>query len=105
LIAVAATASELVVANVQVVPRPFTAVYDITYDLQTVAGLPVSIELLVSSDGGATFPLACTTVTGDVGSEVMPGTARHIVWNAAADYPGLTGQLAQRLVLQSSTIP
>jgi formylglycine-generating enzyme required for sulfatase activity len=91
LAATVAAGSELAVSNVQVVQRPFTAVYDITYDLQSIDGLSVTIALLLSSDGGATFPLACTTVTGDVGLEVAPGTARHIVWNAAADFPGLTG--------------
>ena len=79
--AAAAAAAELAVSNVQVTPLPFSASYDISYDLQTVEDLPVTITLLVSSDGGLTFPLTCTTVTGDVGDGVLPGIARHIVWN------------------------
>ncbi|MBK9472450.1 MAG: formylglycine-generating enzyme family protein [bacterium] len=92
LVAGAAAAAELAVSNVQVTPLPFSASYDISYDLQTVEDLPVTITLLVSSDGGLTFPLTCTTVSGDVGDGVLPGIARHIVWNAAADAPGLNGQ-------------
>ncbi|MBK6735652.1 MAG: formylglycine-generating enzyme family protein [bacterium] len=88
----AVAAAELAVSNVQVTPLPFSASYDISYDLQTVEDLPVTITLLVSSDGGLTFPLTCTTVAGDVGDGVLPGSARHIVWNAAIDAPGLNGQ-------------
>ena len=92
LVAGVSAAAELAVSNVQVTPLPFSASYDISYDLQTVEDLPVTITLLVSSDGGLTFPLTCTTVAGDVGDGVLPGSARHIVWNAAADAPGLNGQ-------------
>ena len=90
-LAATAAPAQLAVGNVQVAPRPFTALYDITYDLQTVGGMPVTISLFVSADGGVTFPLPCTSVEGDVGAAVLPGTARSIVWNAAVDAHGLTG--------------
>jgi len=95
----AAQGTELVVSNVQVAQRPFTALFDITYDLQTVGDMAVTVSLLLSTDGGATFPLSCTTVTGAVGDEVLPGLSRHIEWNAAADQPGLVGTNVRLRVL------
>lgn len=90
-LAAGAAQAQLAVGNVQVAHRPFTALYDITYDLQTVGGMPVTIRLYLSSDGGTAFPLLCTAVAGDVGDDVLPGLARGIVWNAAVDAPSLSG--------------
>jgi formylglycine-generating enzyme required for sulfatase activity len=84
-----AQGTQLLVSNVQVQQRQFTALYDITYDLETVGDLPVWVSLILSMDGGATYPNLCTTVTGDVGAGVLPGTGKHIVWNAGTDFPGL----------------
>lgn len=85
-----AQGTQLLVSNVQVAQRPFTALFDITYDLQTVGGMPVTIGLRLSTDGGLTFPNACTAVSGNVGVGVLPGTMRHITWNAGAEYPGFS---------------
>lgn len=81
--------ADLVVGNVQVQQRPFTALFDVTYDLQTVDDAPVEVTLFLSTDGGTSFSARCLAVTGDVGDEVAPGTARHLVWDAGADFPGL----------------
>jgi formylglycine-generating enzyme required for sulfatase activity len=47
------------------------------------------VGLSLSTDSGANYPNPCATVSGDVGSGVPPGTGKHIVWNAGADFPGL----------------
>ncbi len=80
---------EPVVGNVQAEQRPASAVFDVTYDLETVDDLPVMIRLFLSTDGGETFPFECRTVSGDVGAGVMPGSGLHIEWNAGMDMPGL----------------
>lgn len=85
-----AVGTQLLVANVQVQQRPFLAVWDVTYDLETVGDLPATVNLFLSIDGGLTYPKLCRIVAGDVGSGVLPGSSRHIVWNAGEDCPGLS---------------
>ncbi|MCE5249158.1 carbohydrate binding family 9 domain-containing protein [bacterium] len=53
------------------------------YDLvATVAG---NVVLEISRNGGGSFPITATTVSGDVGPGIMPGTRRRIEWNIAGD--------------------
>jgi formylglycine-generating enzyme required for sulfatase activity len=85
-----AQGTQLLVSNVQVQQRQFTAVFDVTYDLETVGDLPVWVSLFLSTDGGASYPNICATVTGDVGAGVLPGSGKHIVWDAGADFPGFS---------------
>jgi formylglycine-generating enzyme required for sulfatase activity len=87
-----AQGTQLLVSNVQVErqQRPFVAVLDVTYDLETVGDLPVWVSLFLSTDGGTSYPNYCRTVTGDVGAGILPGTSRHIVWDAGTDFPGFT---------------
>lgn len=85
----AAVASEPV-SNVTVSLRSGAerGMVDVYYDLAHPEGGLSTVSLSLSKDGGATFPLFCTSVTGDVGPDVASGTRRHIVWHAMADYPG-----------------
>jgi formylglycine-generating enzyme required for sulfatase activity len=85
-----AQGTQLLVSNVQVQQRQFTAMYDITYDLETVGDLPVWVSLFLSTDGGTSYPNLCLSVTGYVGAGVLPGTSRHIVWNVGTDFPGFS---------------
>ena len=64
---------------------------DIYYALD---GGTSSVALGVSLDGGTTFT-SVKTLTGDVGAAVSSGTAKHIVWNAGADYPNLSAPVAK----------
>jgi formylglycine-generating enzyme required for sulfatase activity len=82
--------AQLLVSNVQVQQRQFTALYDITYDLETIGDIAVTVSLFLSMDGGASYPNLCHTVTGDAGAGVLPAASRHIVWNAGADFPGFS---------------
>lgn len=84
-----AQADVLAVTNVRVVPHPLSRLMDVTYDLTTSDGLAATVTMYLSTDGGVTYPTVCQSVSGDVGSGVMPGTARHIVWDAGTDAPGL----------------
>jgi formylglycine-generating enzyme required for sulfatase activity len=85
-----AQGTQLLVSNVQVQQRQFTALLDITYDLETVGDLPVWVSLFLSTNGGTSYPNLCRTVTGDVGAGVLPGSGKHIVWNAGTDLPGFS---------------
>jgi formylglycine-generating enzyme required for sulfatase activity len=75
-----------VVSNVRAEQRPGTGLVDIYYDLTgTIERAEVTVE--GSDDDGASYTLAVTALTGDVGSSVSLGTDRHIVWDALADSP------------------
>ena len=86
---------DLVVANVVAQQRSGTALVDVTYDLATVDALPATVSLWLSTDGGATFPYLCVTVSGDVGEGVLAGVGLHIVWDAGEDDPGFSSPTCQ----------
>lgn len=85
-----AAGTQLLVSNVQAQQRQFTAMWDVTYDLETVGDIAVTVSLSLSTDSGTTYPNVCATVSGDIGVGVPPGTGKHIVWDAGADFPGLS---------------
>jgi formylglycine-generating enzyme required for sulfatase activity len=64
-----------------------TGLVIVTYNLETVNNVPVVVTLFLSTDGGASYPILCQSVTGDVGSNVLPGASRYIIWNAVVDIP------------------
>ncbi len=75
------------VMNVTAVQRAGTALVDITYDV-TADTPTVAVILRISSDGGATFDVPATTLSGAVGPNVPVGTGKVITWNAGADWLG-----------------
>jgi formylglycine-generating enzyme required for sulfatase activity len=85
-----AQGTQLLVSNVQAQQRQFTATWDVTYDLETVGDIAATVNLSLSTDSGATYPNLCASVTGDVGAGVLPGTSKHIVWDAGVDFPSLS---------------
>jgi formylglycine-generating enzyme required for sulfatase activity len=52
---------------------------------------------VVSGDGGVSWSVPAMTLTGDLGPGVTPGTDRHIIWDAAADIPGVVGTYRARV--------
>lgn len=58
----------------------------ITYNLVDANNATVAFD--VSSDGGSTWVVPHTSVTGDVGAGIVPGSGKTITWNAGADYLG-----------------
>jgi formylglycine-generating enzyme required for sulfatase activity len=76
-----------VVSNISAAQRPNSRLVDITYDV--AADFPtVSVSLQVSSDGGSTFAVPATTLSGAIGAGVATGTAKTITWDAGADWSG-----------------
>jgi len=76
-----------VVSNIQPLQRPGTKLVDITYDV-TADTPAVAVYLRISSDGGASFNVPATTLSGAVGSDVPTGTGKVITWNAGTDWLG-----------------
>ncbi len=72
------------------VSHGYSGILSITYDLETVGDIAVTVSLFLSTDSGATYPNLCRTVTGNVGAGVLPGISRHMVWNAGTDFPGFS---------------
>ena len=94
-VGVVCAADELVVSNVVAGQRPFTTLVDVTYDLETVDDLPVTVSLWLSTDAGATISHLCQAVSGDVGEDIMPGTGLLIEWDAGADFPDFSSSTCQ----------
>ena len=56
----------------------------ITYNLFDANNVTIGLD--ISSDGGATWTVATSTASGDVGSGVTPGLGKSISWNAGVDF-------------------
>lgn len=68
-----------------------TGKVDVYYDVTDEEQGTVSVSMEVSNDGGVTYNFLCTQVTGDVGSGISTGTAKHIVWDFAREHSGVSG--------------
>jgi len=64
---------------------------DIRYDLADVDGDACTVSLEISEDGGRTWSVRATHLSGHVGAGVSPGEDRAIAWDCAADLPGAFG--------------
>ena len=76
-----------VVSNVVAQQRSGTKLVDITYDVTAVTPT-VNISLRISNDGGASYNIPATTLSGAVGDNVTTGTGKVITWNAGVDWNG-----------------
>lgn len=75
-----------VVSNVSASQNSGLNTVNITYDLSDTNNSTIEID--VSQDGGATWTVTDTSVTGNVGSGVTSGTGKTITWDAGADFSG-----------------
>ena len=71
------------IENVIALQRPGTGIVDIYYDLIINEGGTTTVSASVE---GGDSEVRMETLSGDIG-HVVPGPARHIVWNAQADNP------------------
>ncbi|MFA7157913.1 MAG: RHS repeat-associated core domain-containing protein [Kiritimatiellia bacterium] len=74
------------VSNVTASQRTGTKLVDITYDV--TATNSVTVTVTVSTNSGVSYNLTATSVSGDAGAGITPGTGKAIVWDAGADWPG-----------------
>ncbi len=86
--------------------RPGTKLVDIYFDLSDSDGDLQEVEVVMSSDGGLTWTIPCVTLSGNVGANVSPGSGRHIVWNAGADWNGnFVASTKARVTAHDGTTP
>ncbi len=83
-----AVAAQPVVSNVSVSQRPGTKLVDIYYNLADASGHACTVWINVSGDGGSTWNIPGSSVSGNVGPGVNPGSGKHIVWDAGKDWSG-----------------
>ena len=104
----AATAnSPPVVSNINVSQRTDgSKLVDIYYDLGDADGDACLVTVQASSDGGSTWAVPITALTGDVGPSVAPSVGKHIVWDSWTDLPGAVGnQFRVRVCADDGYLP
>ena len=74
-----------VVTNLSYSQRKGTKLVDINYKLNLTAGDNAEVRFLFSHDDGRSFPVACSSVSGDVGKVHSSGVKR-VVWDAGKDW-------------------
>jgi hypothetical protein len=68
-----------------------TGLVTIGYSLYCPEGGTYDIGVEVSFNNGSTYTLIpAVHLTGDL-TDIQPGAGHSIVWNAAANYPGVSG--------------
>lgn len=80
------------VTNVVATQRPHTGLIDLTFDLTDTDGDDLHVTLWYSLDGGVSWDYECTTVSGDVGPGILPGTGLQATWDAGTDEPDFQDQ-------------
>lgn len=83
-----AQAAPPVVSNVRASQVPGTSYVDIYYDLSDPDGGTMTVEVRVSSDGGLTYSVPASTLSGSAGSGVSLGTNKLVRWYAGTDFGG-----------------
>ena len=77
-----------VVSNVSATQTGGTDNIVITYDLADDTSTGLTVEIDISEDGGGTWSVTDTSVTGNVGASQMTGTGKSITWDAGTDFSG-----------------
>lgn len=78
------------VTNVQFLQRNDDSyIVDIYYDVNDFDGDSMEIWVEYSLDNGLTWT-KCASVDGDIGTNILSGTQKHIIWNLAKDLPADT---------------
>ena len=84
--------------------HPGTSVADVVSSQEVDAGKLVNtnyrldaeegtcnIAVRISDDGGETWEITPTAISGDIGEGIVPGPGKHIVWNPVIDLPDAVG--------------
>ena len=67
--------------------RDGSGIVEIQFDLGDPESDPLMVRIQASGDGGLTWLLPCTSLSGDVGSAVDPLPGRLVLWDVGADLP------------------
>ena len=78
------------VSNVEVHQIPATFDVNITFDLFDADGDLMTMAVMLSTDGGQTWPVRCDSLTGQWWN-LDSGAGYNLVWHAGGDFPGFEG--------------
>ncbi len=71
---------------------------EILYNLNGFSS-PQNIQILCSTDGGNSFTIPVQSATGDIGTQIMPGGSKKVVWNVLNDVQALhTGSAVFKVI-------
>jgi len=62
-------------------------IVDIHYDVSDADNDTMTVTMQVSTDAGQTWNFSSSSIAGDVGSGIISGTGKHIVWAFGAEHP------------------
>jgi formylglycine-generating enzyme required for sulfatase activity len=96
--------AQITAGNVRAAQRAGTKLVDIDYDVTGIA-TPVTVWLEISSDGGTTWSVPATALTGAVGANVTPGTNLRVTWNAGLDWNNQTSAQTKFRIRASDLLP
>lgn len=77
-----------VITNVRAEQRKDTKLVDIYYDAADADNDALKVRIEISDDDGAKYSVPAFSLTGDIGEGIVPGTGKHIVWDAGTDWDG-----------------
>ena len=81
-----AWAKQNVLQDLTYLQRAGTKLVDLNYRLTLETGQTAEVTFTFSHDNGSTFPVACRSITGDVGKGLTSGY-KSAVWDAGVDWP------------------
>ena len=100
-----AQAAAPVVSNVRAAQRAGTELVDVYYNVAASVP-PLTVAVQVSADGGATYAVPAVSLSGDMGAGLKPGSNKHLVWNAGADWDGQFSALVKfKVSATDSAVP
>jgi formylglycine-generating enzyme required for sulfatase activity len=99
-----AEAADPTVTNVRAAQKPGTKQVEIYYDMSGSTS-PVHVSLQVSSNGGSSFAVPVTALSGDVGANIPLGRNKRILWNAGIDWNNQLSSTARFRVTASDVSP
>lgn len=94
--------AEVTLWNVSAAQIPGTKTVEITYDVLSSDTSEVSVWLLLN-DGNT--PVACPSVSGDVGPGVGTGTGKSMIWDMEVDWNGNLDTLTATLEVNVGDLP
>ena len=104
LLAVPVCAADPTVTNVRAVQKTGTKQVEIFYDMSGSTS-PVFVSLQISSNGGTTFAVPASALSGAVGAGVSLGSNKKITWNAGTDWNNQLSNTVKFRVTASDTLP
>lgn len=76
------------ITNVRASQREGTKLVDIYYDAADADNDLLKVRIEISDNDGAKYSVPAFSLTGDIGEGIVPGTGKHIVWDAGTDWDG-----------------